>query len=53
MYERTVWKRLFLSDCKWTRTHNHLVRKRTLNHLSKLASLAKCLSVRSTPVGVT
>ena len=22
-----------LSDCSWTRTHNHLVRKRTLNHL--------------------
>ena len=21
----------------WTRTHNHLVRKRTLNHLAKLA----------------
>ena len=26
------------SDCNWTRTHNHLVRKRTLNHLAKLAS---------------
>ena len=27
-----------LSDCKWTRTHNHLVHKRrTLNHLAKLA----------------
>ena len=23
----------------WTRTHNHLVRKRTLNHLAKLAYL--------------
>ena len=23
------------SDCNWTRTHNHLVRKRTLNHLAK------------------
>ena len=22
---------------KWTRTHNHLLRKRTLNHLAKLA----------------
>ena len=21
------------SDCNWTRTQNHLVRKRTLNHL--------------------
>ena len=26
-----------LSDCNWTRTHNHLFRKRTLNHLAKLA----------------
>ena len=27
-----------LSDCNWTRIHNHLVRKRTLNHLAKLAN---------------
>ena len=33
-------------DCNGTRTHNQLVRKRTLNHLAKLASLAKRLSVR-------
>ena len=26
-----------LNDCNWTRTHNHLVHKRTLNHLAKLA----------------
>ena len=26
-------------DCNWTRTHNHLVRKRTLNHLTKLAKV--------------
>ena len=26
-----------LSDFNWTRTHNHLVHKRTLNHLAKLA----------------
>ena len=26
-----------LSDCNGTRTHNHLVHKRTLNHLAKLA----------------
>ena len=25
------------SDCNWIRTHNHLVHKRTLNHLAKLA----------------
>ena len=30
------------SDCNWTRTHNHLVHKQTLNHL---VSLAKWLSV--------
>ena len=34
------------SDCNGTRTHNHLIRKRTLNHLAELASLAKWLSVR-------
>ena len=26
-----------LSDCDWARTHNHLVHKRRLNHLTKLA----------------
>ena len=26
-----------ISGCNRTRTHNHLVRKRTLNHLAKLA----------------
>ena len=25
------------SDCNWTRTQNHLLLKRTLNHLAKLA----------------
>ena len=29
-----IWS---LSDCNWTRTHNHLVHKWTLNHLAKLA----------------
>ena len=33
------------SECNWTRTHNHLVDKRTPNHLAKLAKLAKWLSV--------
>ena len=35
------------SDCNWSRTysHNHLVHKQTLNHLAKLASLAKWLSI--------
>ena len=34
-----IWS---LSDCNWSQTHNHLVCKRTLNHL---ANLAKWLSV--------
>ena len=34
-----------LSDSNEIQTHNHLVRKRTLNHLAKLASLAKWMSV--------
>ena len=37
--ELLAWRRCeiwSLSDCNWTRTHNHLVRKRTLNHLAKL-----------------
>ena len=38
-----IWS---LSVCNGTRTHNHLVCKRTFNHLAKLASLAKCLSIR-------
>ena len=29
-------KRICSSDCNGIRTHNHLVRKRTLNHLAKL-----------------
>ena len=32
-------------DCNWTRTQNHLVRKRTLNHLVKLVS-GNCHGVR-------
>ena len=38
-----VWS---LSDSYWARTHNHLVHKRKLYHLAKLASLAKWLSIR-------
>ena len=32
-----IWN---LSDCSGTRTHNHLVPKRELNHLANLTSLA-------------
>ena len=34
---------LGLSDCNGTRTHNHLVYKRTLNHLAKLAKWLSCV----------
>ena len=33
------------NDRNWIRTRNHLVRKRALNHLAKLANLSKWLSV--------
>ena len=32
-----IYKHITSSDFNWTRTHNHLVYKRTLNHLAKLA----------------
>ena len=35
---RAIWN---LSDCNWTRIQNHLVRKRTLNHLPKLAWVSR------------
>ena len=34
---REIWR---LRDCNWTQTQNHLVRKRTLNHLAELDKLA-------------
>ena len=37
---RDIWS---LSDCSRTRTHNHLIRKRTLNHLVKLAKWLSCV----------
>ena len=33
---RDIWN--IWSDSNWIRTHNHLVRKRTLNHLAKIFS---------------
>ena len=35
-----IWS---LSDCSKTETHNHLLRKRTLNHLAKLAKRLSCV----------
>ena len=40
---RDFWS---LSDCNVTWAHNHLVRKRALNHLATLTGLAKWLSFR-------
>ena len=37
---RKVW---MLSDCNWTRTQNHLVRKGTLNHLANTAKWLSCV----------
>ena len=36
---RDIWS---LIDCNGTRTHSHLVHKRTLNHLAKLAKWSSC-----------
>ena len=44
--ENPIYNNNYLYDCNWTRTRNHFVLKRTLNHLAKLVSLAKWLSVR-------
>ena len=40
-YSHEDWKKSDsnFSDCNWTRTHNHLVRKPSLNHLAKLDSV--------------
>ena len=40
---KNVTKDCYFCDCNWTRTQNHLVLKRTLNHLAKLV-LAKIIS---------
>ena len=34
-----------LSDGNWTRTQNHLVRERTLNHLAKLTKWLSCVLI--------
>ena len=34
---------LSLSECNWTRTHNHFVRKPTHNHLAKLTKWLSCV----------
>ena len=37
---REIWS---LTDCNWTWTHNHLLHKRTLNHLAKLGKWLSCI----------
>ena len=37
------WGHQLSTDCNWTRTQNHLVHKRTLNHLAKLAKWLSCV----------
>ena len=39
---REIWS---LSECNWTRTHNHLVHKRILNYLAKLFTWLKWMSI--------
>ena len=39
---REIWS---FSDCKWTRTHDHLVYKGTLNRLDKLAKWLSCVVI--------
>ena len=43
---REIWS---LSDDNWTRTHSHLVRKWTLNHLAKLANCVLIVSYDINP----
>ena len=37
-----IWP-LCLIECNWNPTHNHLVHKRTLKHLAKLAKWLSCV----------
>ena len=39
---RRIW---ILSDSNEFRTHSHLVRKRTINHLAKLAKWLSCIAI--------
>ena len=36
------WLKLGLSDCNWTKPHNDLFHKETLNHLAKLTKWLSC-----------
>ena len=41
------------NDCNWTRTQNHLLLKRTLNHLAKLAKWLSCVLSKICTVHLT
>ena len=45
-----IWS---LSDCNWTRTHNHLVHKWTFSHLVHKQTLNHLVVVGSSPVVLT
>ena len=38
-----IFEMIIRNDCNWTRTQNHLVHKRTLNHLAKLTKWLSCV----------
>ena len=42
LYTQCSSMSVFICDCNWTRTQNHLIRKRTLNHLAKFVFI--CVS---------
>ena len=44
---KNVTKDCYFCDCNWTRTQNHLVLKRTLNHLAKLVFLLSYKNTQS------
>ena len=39
--QKSIKIKVTKNNCNWTRTHNHLVHKRTLNHLAKLEHTTK------------
>ena len=43
---KTFYTKRVLGDCNATRTYNHLVRKRTLNHLTKRGPSFNSLSYK-------
>ena len=44
-FRTEIYRNIQIFDCNWIRTQNHLVRKRTLNHLAKLESSCSQLTL--------